>query len=232
VESRPQRGRPPKVNAAAIADAVLEIGMDRATMREVADHLGVGVSTLYHHVSNRQDLVRIAAQVALARLTPPNDSDVHWARWLRSFGRYIREGMGAQPELFEHFLGGRVSDETQLESMGHALEVLHRNGFDPYAAMAAWEAVSMVALGSAADDIRERSNISDGQPWAARVFTALTRDERDDLPNLRALAVAGYQPLADENFERRLTITLVGIAAVNGREIDDDVLGRPGGAQH
>ena len=213
------------MNVAVIADAVLELGMDRATMRDVADHLGVGVSTLYHHVNSREDLVRIAADVTLARLTPPNESDVHWARWLRSFGRLIRDGMGAQPELLQHFVAGRLDDATQLESMGHALEVLHRNGFEPAAAMAAWEAVSMVALGSAADDLRERANVADGQPWAARVFTALVRDDRDDLPALRTLAVAGYQPSADENFERRLTITLVGIATVHGLAVDSDVLG-------
>ena len=55
---RKRIGRPPRIDLAAIADAVLVIGFDDVTMRRVADHLGVSVPGLYHYVKGRDDLLR------------------------------------------------------------------------------------------------------------------------------------------------------------------------------
>src|SRR5256886_9104933 len=55
-----------------------------------------------------------------------------------------------------------------LPIFGRTLDVLNRDGFEPAAAFAAWEAVSTMALGAAVDDIRETAAEEDGRPWAAR----------------------------------------------------------------
>ena len=55
--SQPNKvGRPARIDRDAIAEAVLELGLDGISMKAVADHLGVSVAGLYHHVSNRREL--------------------------------------------------------------------------------------------------------------------------------------------------------------------------------
>ena len=109
--------------------------------------------------------------------------------------------------------------------IGHALDVLHRDGFEPADAMAAWEAVSSMALGSAVEDIREQTATADGRPWVARVFAVLARRDPEELPTLRAVAAGGHVPDRDDGFEERLTTVIVGIAVRRGLALDADVLG-------
>lgn len=224
----PQRkriGRPPRIDLGAIADAVLEIGFDQATMRRVADHLGVSVPGLYHYVRGRDDLLRVAAERALSRVELPADQGQHWAEWLRSWARYIRAALTARPELVEHFVTGGLDDDRLLEVVGHALDILRRDGFDAEQAMAAWEAVSSMALGSAVEDIRERTAAERGRPWPARVAAALARRPAEAMPTLRALAAGGQVADRDRAFEERLTTVLVGIAVRQGMDVDEHVLG-------
>ena len=66
--ARPGRiGRPPRIDRTAIAEAVLELGLDGISMKAVADHLGVSVAGLYHHVANRHELLVLAAERSLSR---------------------------------------------------------------------------------------------------------------------------------------------------------------------
>lgn len=226
VETAPKRlGRPPRIDLAAIADAALAIGFEQVTMRAVAERLGVSVPGLYHHVSGREELLRLAAERALARVELPEDRGQHWATWLRAWARYIRGALRDQPELVEHFVAGGLDDDRLLEVVGRALDVLRRDGFEPLEAMAAWEAVSSMALGSAAEDIRERAAAAAGRPWAARVEAALAARGPADLSTLRAVAASGHQPDGDAGFEERLTTVIVGIATRQGRELDAAVLG-------
>ena len=68
---RPKIGRPARIDRAMIARAAYEIGLDRVTMKAVADHLGVSVPGLYHHVQGRDDLMRLGAEYSAAQLHDP-----------------------------------------------------------------------------------------------------------------------------------------------------------------
>jgi len=222
---RKRIGRPPRIDRAAIAEAVLEIGFDDVTMRRVADHLGVSVPGLYHYVKGRDELLKLAAERAIAGLSLPEDTGQHWAEWLRAWARYTRSVLADRPELVEHFVSGGLDDDRLIEVIGHALDVLVRDGFEPVAALDAWQAVSTIALGSAVEDIREGVAAAQGRPWMSRVFAALARREPDELFALRAVAAAGRLPVAEGAFEDRLTTVLVGIAVRCGLDVDDEVLG-------
>lgn len=222
---RKRIGRPPRIDHDAIVDAVLEIGFEDATMRRVAEHLGVSVPGLYHYVRGRDDLLRLAAERALSRLEPPEDRGQHWAEWLRSWARYIRRTLVGQPELVERFVTGALDDDRLLEVVGRALDVLRRHGFEPAAAMAAWDAVTSLAMGTVIADVREQRAAAEGRPWPARVFAALARRDPGDLPTLRAVAAEGGGRDRDGDFEERLTIVLVGVAVRHGLAVDDRVRG-------
>jgi len=218
-------GRPPRISRQDIADAVLQIGFDDVTVRRVADHLGVSVPGLYHYVTGKDELLRMAAEHALSQVRLPEDHGQHWATWLREWARYTRNVMAQQPELVSQFVSGGLDDDRLIEVIGRALDVLARDGFEPSAAFEAWEAVSTMALGAAIDDIREQAAEADGRPWMARVFGSLARRDPDELPALRAIMASGRQRDRDASFEERLTTTLVGVAVRNGLPVDDAVTG-------
>src|SRR3954454_12890200 len=93
-------GRPARIDRDAIARAVLEIGFDDATMKRVAEHLGVSVPGLYYYVRGRDDLLRVAAEYSLAQTVVPEDRGQHWALWLREWAEYMRAAM-AEREVME-----------------------------------------------------------------------------------------------------------------------------------
>lgn len=218
-------GRPARISRRDIAEAALELGLDDdLTMKRVAEHLGVSVPGLYHWVNGRDELLRLAAEQALSRVRLPEDTGQHWATWLREWARYTRTVLAERPELLNQFVTGGLDDDRLIEVIGRTLDVLNRDGFDPDAAFAAWEAVSTMALGAAVDDIREAAAEDDGRPWPARVFASLARREADELTTLRTIMAAGYERDRDGSFEARLTTVLVGIAVRNDLTLDDEVV--------
>ena len=47
----------------AVIDAAIEIGLDQVTLKQVAERIGVAPATLYMHVGNRDELVRLATEL-------------------------------------------------------------------------------------------------------------------------------------------------------------------------
>ncbi len=215
-------GRPPRIDRDAIAAAVLDIGLDRASMKAVAERLGVSVPGLYHHVRNRKELPLLAAERSLAQVQVPEDRGQHWSEWLREWGRYSRASLVDDPELFNQFLSGALSWDSMVEVIDSVILVLTGQGFSPQQAMAAWDAVGRVALGSVAETIRQRAALAAGHPWAAELHRILAGRGPGELSGVRA--VVGWAPHSDEEFEDDLTTVLVGIAVRRGeawRDIAD-----------
>lgn len=77
---------------------MLEIGLDRATTSAVAERLGVDQSTLYRHVSSREDMLDGAVAVAAARAVWPDPGD-DWAQYLRDCAQAMWTMFAATPGL-------------------------------------------------------------------------------------------------------------------------------------
>lgn len=212
-ESVPRRGRPPRVDKIAIARAALDIGPDNVTMRRVAEHLGISLPGLYHHVKNQDELLGLAAEGALAQSPPPPYRGGHWATWLRSYATYVRTVLAAEPALLQKFVSGGVRDDGEMAYIGDALDALHSNGLAPDDAIAVWAAVSALAIGSVSEAHREHLNAEVGQPWRARIFTLLARRAPTEYPALRAIAESGNDPFDSDAFQQQVTLLLKGIAS-------------------
>ena len=217
-----RRGRPPIIDRDAIAQAVLEIGTANATMRSVAERLGVSVPGLYHHVRNKDELLRLAAQHALVSAPPPRYEGQHWTHWLRTYAAYIRTALSAEPALLEKFLSGGFAGDGQMEYIGDALEALRAQGLEPDHAIAAWAAVTALAMGSVPEAHRERIQAERGQPWLARIFGMTARRSPTDYPTLRAIAASRYDPFGEESFDQRITLLLNGITQQYGLSAEPD----------
>ncbi|MFI6290147.1 TetR/AcrR family transcriptional regulator [Nonomuraea sp. NPDC050790] len=77
-----RKGRP-TLTREAIGRAVLELGDAEPTMRALAAHLEVTPRALYKYVADRDDAVRLAADLLQSRWNPPELDPARWRESLR-----------------------------------------------------------------------------------------------------------------------------------------------------
>jgi AcrR family transcriptional regulator len=207
-------GRPPLLDRAMIARAACEVGLDRLTMRSVAEHLGVSVPGLYHHVKGRDEMIRLAAEHSASLIGIPEDRGQHWAEWLLEWAQHARQAFVSQPELLEQFLQGTIGLKQMVDHIDTVVGVLVRQGFSPRQAMEAYLLVSHSALGAAMSEIRESEASLAGRPVQAEYLQVLAQRGPDELTNLRQLLDA--PPIGPPSFEDQLCTVLVGIAVRRG----------------
>jgi AcrR family transcriptional regulator len=212
-----KRGRPARVDAALIADAVLDIGIADATMRNVAERLGVSAQSLYHHVKGVDGLHRLATERALERIPAPAFDGQHWDRWLRDWAEFIRIGLAEQPEYLTQYMVGAIEDD-EMTLVSDALEALCGLGLSATDALRVCSAVTNLAIGDAVYAARERSLGSDRRPWRARLFAFVASGPPEEHVALRALGLAGTQPCTQEAFDMQFDLLLTGIAVRHGLE--------------
>ena len=215
LSERPKIGRPARIDRAMIARAAYEVGLDHVTMKAVADHLGVSVPGLYHHVQGRSDLMQLGAEYSAAQLQLPVDHGQHWSVWLIEWATYSYDAFVAQPALLTQFLNGSLGIDRMVNNLDIVIGVLSRQGFGPSEAVEAYGLMTDCALGCAVAEIRESQFARAGHPLAAEYLRALAMRPDEDLPNLRALVAIGNDHKADLT-ERLLTV-IVGIAARRGQ---------------
>jgi AcrR family transcriptional regulator len=162
--ARRRLGRPPRVTAAQIADAALAIGLDQATVRNVAERLGMSVPGLYHHVRTREELLAMAAAHSLGTLALPQNEGQPLEDWLTSYARFVYDALLAQPELIGQILAGTVNTLRLAQHIERFLEVLTGHGralpdaYDDYALLMA------AVTGGAASAIGRAASIDAGHP--------------------------------------------------------------------
>lgn len=214
-DERPRVGRPARINRRMIAEAAHDLGLDGLTLRAVADHLGVSIAALYHHVSGKDDLMLAAAEYSATRVPLPEDRGQHWALWLLEWAGYNRTAFLAQPGLLSQYLEGAISAEAIAGNIDAILGPLVRQDFTHLEANAAYELVTACALGSAVSVIREKEAASAGRSLRAVHEEVLASHGPDDLPYLRQLlddiARSGRRP-----FHEHITTVLCGIANQRG----------------
>ena len=207
-------GRPPRIDRAAIARVAGEIPLEELTLRSVAERLGVSVPGLYHYVSGREDLIRLAAEQSALRLTMPVDHGQHWAVWFFEWAAYIRRAFVGDPELFKHFIDGAVGPEVMAPHIDAAVGLCVRQGFTARDALQAYELVSECAMGAAVSAIRaDRARQAD-RTFDVEVRRIIARGELE-LPYLGSLLADGGLP-DHEPFVQQITTVLAGIAALRG----------------
>jgi AcrR family transcriptional regulator len=214
---RPRVGRPPRINRQMIAEAAHDLGLDGLTLKAVADHLGVSIAALYHHVTSKDDLVRVAAEYSASRVPLPVDRGQHWAVWLYEWAEYNRDIFLAQPGLLARYVEGAIPAEAIAGNVDVILGVLVAQGFTILEANEAYELVTSCALGTAIGTLRERESAEAGVPVAARLQDVLDAHGPDDLPHLRHL-IADVAKRGRPPFPDRIATVVCGIAARRGED--------------
>ena len=205
-------GRPAQISRQAIAEAAQEVGLANLTLKAVADHLGVSVAGLYHHIRGKDDLLQLAAEASPPEADVPLDHGQHWAVWLAEWAVTSYQGFVAEPALVDQFLSGAINPEAIAGTTDAILGHLVAQGFTIGEAHAAYQLTSSCALGAALKAIREARSRAAGRSELAALSRVLDRHERDVMPHLRQwMAIMLVDRPA--TFTPSLTTALAGIAS-------------------
>lgn len=126
----PRSGRPPKISRSAIlaaADRVIEAdGVDKLTMRRLATELGCTPMAVYHHVRDKEELLRLLLNDYADRVQRPELAD----------------------DPRERIIGAAIAMHQVLSARPWVVEVITAD--DLFGVSALWFAESIVAGGVAA----------------------------------------------------------------------------------
>ncbi len=192
-------GRPATITRDDIVEAAValaeEVGLDRFTMSQLAEKLGVAPMTAYHHVSNRNELVQLVAEQLLNRVEIPGPEDGAWDVRLKSLEANVRRELGGIPGIRT----GLGSDDSPASKRlaDAVLTILREAGFDDSTALLGYGAMFTYMVGQLdLDLVADRSaNLGD-----ARRFAELT-----------GRSAGGRQPTPDEFFDFGFDMLLSGL---------------------
>ncbi|MFT7394671.1 MAG: AcrR family transcriptional regulator [Candidatus Azotimanducaceae bacterium] len=152
--ARPLNG---SLNLGSIASAAIELidegGESHLTMRRIADRLGSSPMAVYWHVTNREELLAVARDSAMAPVRVAVETSVGWRGTLESLGRSIHLEIAVRhPHLVPLALSGdRLPGPNLLAVLDQVLVVLFDAGFSDSEAASALRMVVNTSLAFRSD---------------------------------------------------------------------------------
>lgn len=120
----------------------------RLNMPELAQELGVSVSSLYHHVDGRNGVLEgVRGMIADWDCGDPDDWVEHVRRWAGHYREAFARHAGAIPAL----VGQAISDPTTLRQYDALAAQLSKAGFTARSVVLSVSALDVLCLGAALD---------------------------------------------------------------------------------
>jgi AcrR family transcriptional regulator len=191
-------GRPATITRVDVIGAASrlarEVGLDRFTMGQLADELGVAPMTAYHHVANRTELVQLVVEDLLYRVDIPGPDAGAWDVRLKLLESSVRRELGGIPGIRTGL--STNGSEASRRLADAVLEILAEAGFDENTGLLAYGALFTYMVGQLDLDVAtERGQDSDD----ALRFTELTD------------RTAAGRPTPDEFFDFGFDMLLFGL---------------------
>lgn len=189
--SRAAAGLPP-VTAEAVVDAALRLtaehGLENWSLRELARLLDVGPRVVYHHVGDRDTVVREVVQRVVAAIPLPPD-DLGWRDWFATLLAACRPVLRRHPGVARRLAVLGPAVPAALELMDRGIRTLLDAGFEHGAVAAYRYLLNSALLQLAVEDDRR-----DLRPHAREELAAILLVHRDSerYPGL-ALVAADVQ---------------------------------------
>jgi AcrR family transcriptional regulator len=196
------RGRPASITRADVVDAAVhlaeQVGLDRFTMGQLADELGVAPMTAYHHVANRTELVQLVVEHLLDRVEIPDPRAGSWEVRLKTIETNVRRELGGIPGIRT---GVAADDSPASRRLAEAvLGILRDAGFDETRALLAYGALFTYMMGQLELDV------------VADRGEDTTTDRR--FAELIGRSAADREPTPDEFFDFGFGLLLTGLHQV------------------
>ena len=211
-------GRPPRVSVQRIIAAALDIGLEQASLKQIADHLGVAPATLYRHVRNRNELLRLAAfELTLARRLPQGNAE-HWSELATRYAETLFESFCAEPLLMNELLKGRLGPHAEIDLLEQFLQAIGQHGFEVEQGVWLFHAIGTLTLGAAAGAIGQQASGDAGHPWSTAMREALGRRDADELTLVRRVFPEAIEQQPN-HWLPTLHALLTGVATLRGEHL-------------
>jgi AcrR family transcriptional regulator len=214
--------REPLSRAQIVAAAIKLLdaeGPDGFSMRRLGQELGVGATSLYWHVKDKDQLIDLVLDEMVLEIRLDDDPGLPWRERAACVAREFR-GVVKRHRRLAPLVGARIGvGPNTLRGMEHLLTVLRAGGFDGDRLTLAFASILTYALGSAVMDTRELAgsgsagkSVEELQAVYAGMLASLPPDE---FPNLvRLVTETGPDAMDDDaQFEYGLQRMLDGMVA-------------------
>lgn len=123
----------------------------RFTVPELAQRLGVSVSSLYHHVQGRAEIVEGIRGLLSSTMGDAVDGPDDWQQAVTRWGRAYRNSFAAHPAAIPALVAQTVSDPGTLEQYDNVAAVLAGAGLSADSVVLAITMLDTLCLGAALD---------------------------------------------------------------------------------
>jgi AcrR family transcriptional regulator len=178
-------------------------GLDRLTMRALAEELGVDPMTVYRYVESREELLDGIVEAVLAQLKVQPGPEGDWQQHLRAYAYGFRRLALAHRQVFPLLVTRPLASPLARRPLGSLkaiealLELLIQAGFNDECALYAYRAFSGFLFGHLLMELHEIVDEPEDPDEIVRL--GLYRLPARDFPRLRTLArqVASADPAAE-----------------------------------
>jgi AcrR family transcriptional regulator len=163
--------------ASTTAQMIDEIGVESLTMRSVAARLGVSAMALYHHVEDKDELLRMVGDDLLGQIELPDPESDDWRELFSAIAAAAMDALRSVPGLSSVLLTSKLLPNARRMLL-YSIHLFERAGLDDDTAREAYAGVHQLVLG--------RLLIEESANFQLR-STALPDDEiRDYVAKLRS----------------------------------------------
>lgn len=221
MNAKPQRTPPrvPPLTRPTVAETALRLlnegGLDKLTLRAIAQELDVKAPALYWHFKNKQELIDEMATEMFRRMvtspeeTGPDDASAPWRERMLSANRRLRRALLAYRDGARVFTGSRFTGTEHAEQSEAHLRALLAHGFELPQAVRAMATAFSYTLGF----VIEEQGVHPVPGERRDGYDVAERGERlADYPLAAAAGTYLFEEY-DEHFEEGLQIVIDGIAA-------------------
>ncbi len=220
---RNERGPKPGLTVERIVAAAIELadaeGLEAASMRRVAERLGVGAMSLYRYVPGKTELLELMLDAVHSEgpVTPEGD----WRTRLEWLARRSRDRIQRHPWMLQVVVGQRPPlGPNILADFDDYLAAVTGIGLTPPETIAATELVGFFVEGATRNAIEAAEaerEVSDEQYWGDRQEFWEDYFDPERFPAISAAWDAGAYENPVDSFEFGLQRILDGIEARLGR---------------
>lgn len=206
-------GRPPRTSRAEILAAARLLvdrdGWDKLTIRQLAAELGVGATTLYHHVADKEDLLVQLLNHYAEQIERPDLPDDPKQRIIAA-ASVMHDGIAAWPGLADLLIADDVLGESALWMVdgivGGAIDCGCTHAQAVYVYRTIWYYTAGEILIHA--HIARRRKLGDRPTYNERVFGDL---DAERLPNLAAIGDEWSTLNVQDTYDRGLRALVDGL---------------------
>lgn len=214
-------GRPAQISRQKIAKAALDVGFENITIVNVAKQLGVDHSSLYRHISSREDILIEAVNLIIDELPYPEQFDA-WRDFVFQFAKATWDIFQLHPGAARIVRDLAVTPPKSIATFAKATKELQKFGFSPSQAVLLLDSVLDMTVDAAIGWDRSNSQDSKVKNASERMLNAWL-NEAEDAPEIRTQINAMTQAMIDPPevwWEKKLNLILDGAERFKAKSFD------------